>query len=99
MKICNLGPDIIHNPDYLWPDGSKGAYMLYYSVFSTWRRSAIGFLVSKRVYTWYEYGKTFIYSGFTNTGKINYDGNSKIDTTWSKSYLNLKNLVDNGVID
>ena len=98
-KYAIWAPDVIYNADYLWADGSKGAYMLYFSVSSTWRRSAIGFLVSKRVNTGYQYGGTFIYSGFTNTGKVNYDGNSKIDTTWSKSYLNLKTLVNNGQID
>ena len=34
-------PDVFYNPDYVWSDGSKGAYMLYYSASSTWRRSCI----------------------------------------------------------
>ena len=92
-------PDVFFNKDYLWSDGSTGAYMLYYSVSSTWRRSAIGFLVSKKIDGGYQYGNTIVYSGFTNTGKVNYDGNSKRDTTWSNNYLNIKNLVDNNVIN
>ena len=92
-------PDIFYNPYYKWSDGSQGAYMIYYSTSSTWRRSCIGFLVSKRIDGDYVYGDTIIYSGFTNTGGPNYDGNSKRDTTWSNDYLNLKNLMDNGVID
>ena len=91
-------PDVFYNPDYVWTDGSKGAYMLYYSASSTWRRSCIGFLVSKRVDGGYVYGDTILYSGFTNTGKVNYDGNSKRDTTWSNDYLHLKTLMNNGVI-
>ena len=99
-KYAVWAPDIIYNKDYVWPDGRpKGAYLLYYSTSSTWRRSCIGVLASKRVDSGYKYVNTFIFSGFTNTGKVNYDGNSRIDTTWSKSYLNLKDLVNNKVID
>ena len=68
--------------------------MLYYSASSTWRRSCIGLLVSKQVYRGYQYVDTILYSGFTNTGKVNYDGNSKRDTTWSNNYLNLKKLMN-----
>lgn len=92
-------PDVIYNEDYVWSDGSKGAYMLYYSTSSTWRRSCIGFLVSKKIESGYKYGKTILYSGFTNTGKANYDGASTIDTTYTKSYLNLKTLMNNGKIN
>ena len=52
-------PDVIYNADYVWTDGSKGAYMLYYSVSSTWRRSCIGFLVSKKIDGGYVYGEYF----------------------------------------
>ena len=92
-------PDVFFNPDYVWKDGSRGAYMLYYSASSTWRRSCIGLLVSKRINGGYEYVDTILYSGFTNTGKVNYDGNSKRDTTWSNDYLHLKNLMNQGIID
>jgi len=73
--------------------------MLYYSASSTWRRSCIGLLVSKKVYRDYKYVDTILYSGFTNTGKVNYDGNSRRDTTWSNNYLHLKILMNNGIID
>ena len=93
------GPDVMYNKDYVWSDGSKGAYMLYYSASSTWRRSCIGYMVSKRIDGGYSYVDTIIYSGFTNTGRVNYDGNSRIDTTWSNSYLNIKTLMNKGKID
>ena len=93
------GPDVIYNADYVWSDGSRGAYMLYYSTSSTWRRSCIGYMVSKRIDGGYSYVDTIIYSGFTNTGKVNYDGNSRIDTTYSNSYLNIKTLMSKGKID
>ena len=92
-------PDVIYNPNYVWKDGHKGAYMLYYSASSTWRRSCIGYMVSDRVDGDYEYGGTVVYSGFTNTGKVNYDGNSKRDTTYTNDYLPFNNLISNGVID
>ena len=32
-------PDVIWDDYYIWNDGSRGAYLLYYSTSSTWRRS------------------------------------------------------------
>lgn len=58
-------PDVIYNEDYEWKDGTKGAFMYYYSASSTWRRSAIGFMVSPDVEGPYTYGDTIVYSGFT----------------------------------
>ena len=98
-KFGIWAPDVVYNSEYVWSDGSKGAYMLYYSTSSTWRRSCIGFMVSKFVDRDFKYVNTIIYSGFTNTGKVNYDGNSRIDTTWSNNYLNLKKLMNAGTID
>ena len=92
-------PDPFYNPDYIWTDGSKGAFMLYYATSSTWRRSCIGFLISKRVDGDYIYGDTIVYSGFTNTGSPYYDGDSTRDTTWSNDYLHIKKLINDGVID
>lgn len=92
-------PDVIYNPQYTWDDGSKGAYMLYYCTSSTWRRSCIGYMVSKKVDGDYKYVDTIMYSGFTNTGKVEYDGNSTKDTTWTTDNLHLKKLVDKGVIE
>ncbi len=92
-------PDVIWNPEYKWEDGSKGAYMLYYCTSSTWRRSCIGYLVSKQIDTGYKYVDTIVYSGFTNTGSVNYDGKSTIDTTWTNDYINLEELVENGTIE
>jgi len=42
--------------------------------------SFIGFMVSKNVDRDYKYVDTIVYSSFTNTGKVNYDGNSTINT-------------------
>ena len=48
-KYAVWAPDVFYNKDYVWNDGSKGAWMLYYSASSTWRRSCIGFLFSKKL--------------------------------------------------
>jgi len=99
---CNGGglavwaPDIYYNPDYVWEDNTKGAYMAYYSASSTWRRSCIGYAVSKTVEGPYQYVDTIIYSGFTKTGEV--DGNSTRDTRWNNDYLNLTELINNGTI-
>ena len=53
-------PDVIYNPDYKWSETEKGAYMLYFSTSSTWRRSCIGYAVSKNVEGPYQYVDTLI---------------------------------------
>lgn len=85
-------PDVIYNPDYKWSDTEKGAYMLYYSTSSTWRRSCIGYAVSKNVEGPYQYVDTLIYSGFTKNGNV--DGGGNRNTKWDNGYLNLKELID-----
>lgn len=87
-------PDAIWNPYYEWEDGSTGAYMLYCCTSSTWRRSAICYLVSKDFEGPYEYVDTIIYSGFTKTGEI--DGNGNRNTKWDNDYLNLIELIEKG---
>ena len=87
-------PDIIWNPYYEWEDGDTGAYMLYCSNSSTWRRSCISLLVSKSLDETFTYKDTLIYSGFTTNGRP--DGNSTRDTSWDNSYLNLNELLARG---
>ncbi len=96
-NLAVWAPDVIWNPHYAWEDGSEGAYMLYYSASSTWRRSCIGYAVSKNVEGPYSYVNTVIYSGFTTNGK--YDGNSTRNTRWNNSYLNFNKLIQDGVIE
>lgn len=87
-------PDIIYNPYYEWEDGTEGAYMIYLCTSSTWRRSCIGYMVSKDVDGPYEYIDTLIYSGFTKNG--NPDGNSTRNTKWDNDYLNIEELIERG---
>ncbi|QDH21422.1 LamG-like jellyroll fold domain-containing protein [Saccharibacillus brassicae] len=78
-------PDVFWNKDYVNKDGSKGAYMTYYSASSTYIRSALGFAVSKQIEGPYEYGGTVVYSGFTENEA--YDKDSKVNKKWTSTHI------------
>ncbi|MEC6747074.1 glycoside hydrolase family 43 protein [Marinilactibacillus sp. XAAS-LB27] len=59
-------PDVIWNDQFEWSSGSKGAYLMYYSASSTWRRSAIVLMASPSIEGPYTYVDTVVYSGFTS---------------------------------
>lgn len=88
-------PDVFWNKHYVNEDGTKGAYMLYYSVSSTYIRSAIGIAVSKNIEGPFQYLDTIMYSGFTNNEA--YDRNSTVNKHWENT--NLADLIEEGVID
>ncbi|GAB2557553.1 LamG-like jellyroll fold domain-containing protein [Gracilibacillus alcaliphilus] len=88
-------PEIIWNGDYLWEDGTTGAYMIYYSVSSTYIRSAIGIAVSRDIEGPYAYVDTVMYSGFTEEEA--YDHNSNINKQWENT--NISTLIEDGVIE
>ena len=94
-------PDVHWDAAYQWEDGTSGAYLLYYSASSTWRRSCIGLAVSRDITGPYTYVATLLYSGITDTGRT--DGNSTRDTGWYNDYLNFNSLLalgsENGGID
>lgn len=101
-NLAVWAPDVTWNPHYEWEDGSKGAYMLYYSASSSWYRSCIGYAVSKKVEGPYSYVDTVIYSGFTTHGKPDNGLNGGIstrNTKWDNSYLNINKLIQDGVIE
>lgn len=88
-------PDIFWNKHYVNEDGTKGAYMIYYSVSSTYIRSAIGIAVSKNIEGPFKYIDTIMYSGFTNMEA--YDRNSDVNKHWENT--NLADLIEDGLID
>ena len=88
-------PEIFWNEDYINEDGTKGAYMLYYSASSTYIRSAIGFAVSKEVEGPYEYVDTIIYSGFTRDEE--YDKDSDVNKKWTNT--NICSLIETGILE
>lgn len=87
-------PDVIWNPLYQWKNGDEGAYMYYYSATSTWRRSNIGFAVSKTIEGPYTYEDTVVYSGFTEVDST--DGSQR-NTNYKNTHL--KQLIADGVIE
>lgn len=87
-------PTVFRNENYVNNDGTKGAYMMYYCTSSTYKRSAIGFAVSKNIEGPYEYVDTIMYSGFTKMD--NYDANSTKNTIYTNT--NIDELIDNGII-
>lgn len=93
-------PDVTWNPDYINKNGSKGAYMIFYSASSTWKRSCIGYAVSTNIEGPYEYVDTVIYSGFTKHGEADNGlassaSHSDRSTKWNNDYLNLVRLINN----
>lgn len=91
-------PDIIYNADYVWNDGSKGAYMMYYCTSSTYIRSCIGYAVSKSASGPFSYVDTIVYSGFTN-GDNNVTTTSSLGTkTVNTNYTNtnIPSLISEG---
>ncbi|MDL4843194.1 LamG-like jellyroll fold domain-containing protein [Aquibacillus rhizosphaerae] len=88
-------PDIFYNKDYLHEDGSTGAYMMYYSVSSTYIRSAIGIAVSENIEGPYQYVDTIMYSGFTNYET--YDNSSDVNKHYENT--NIPDLIEKGDID
>ncbi len=91
-------PDIIYNPDYVWNDGSKGAYMMYYSTSSTYIRSCIGYAVSKSAAGPFSYVDTIVYSGFTkadnNVTTTSDLGTKTVNTCYTNT--NIPYLIANG---
>ncbi|KGA98500.1 arabinanase [Alkalihalobacillus alcalophilus ATCC 27647 = CGMCC 1.3604] len=88
-------PEVIWNEHYLNEDGSKGAYMIYYSVSSTYIRSAVGYAVSKEIEGPFEYVDTIMYSGFYDHDA--YDPNSDVNKNWI--HTNIPSLIEDGIID
>lgn len=91
-------PDIIYNSSYVWGDGTKGAYMMYYSTSSTATRSCIGYGVSRSATGPFSYVDTVVYSGFTQ-GDNNVTTTSALGTkTVNTSYTNtnIPTLISEG---
>lgn len=76
-------PDVFWNEHYVNKDGTKGAYMIYYSASSTYIRSAIGIAVAPNIEGPYQYVDTIVNTGFTK--ETAFDKNSKVDKKWTNT--------------
>ena len=94
-------PDVIYNKNYVWKDGSNGAYMIYYCTSSTAVRSCIGYGVSKSATGPFSYVDTVVYSGFTK-GDVKVTTTSDLGTkTVNTNYnnTNIPKLINNGKVE
>lgn len=93
-------PDIIYNQDYVWGDGSKGAYMMYYCTSSTAKRSCIGYGVSKSAQGPFAYVDTIVYTGFTKESNVvttqSQLGTKTVDTQYTNT--NIPRLIAEGKV-
>lgn len=89
-------PDVIWNPDYLNPDGSKGAYLMYFCTSSDYRTSVIAYAAAKDIEGPYSFADTLIYSGFTDT-TVNW-GNARKTVNRRYSGTNVQQLIDSGEV-
>ncbi len=94
-------PDVIYNPSYVWNDGSKGAYMMYYCTSSTYVRSCIGYAVSKSAQGPFSYVDTIVYSGFTksdnNVTTTSTLGTKTVNTSYANT--NIPKLISQGKLN
>ncbi|GIP18751.1 hypothetical protein J40TS1_43930 [Paenibacillus montaniterrae] len=88
-------PDVVWVPEFKNEDGTEGAYLIYYSVSSTYIRSAIGVAASKTIEGPYQYVDTIMYSGFTSVSAK--DNNSEIDKHWENTKI--ADLIEAEVLD
>lgn len=86
-------PDVICNDNFEWANGDTGAYLMYYSASSTWRRSAIVLMASPDIEGPYAYVDTIIYSGFTSS-----DSTDGSDRNINYEGTHLPELIEDGVI-
>lgn len=86
-------PDVIWNEKFEWANGDTGAYLMYYSASSTWRRSAIVLMASQNIEGPYAYVDTIIYSGFTSE-----DSTDGSDRNIHYEGTHLPELIEDGLI-
>lgn len=88
-------PDVFWNEHYVNEDGTKGAYMIYYSASSTYIRSAIGIAVAPKIEGPYQYVDTIIHTGFTK--ETAFDKDSKVDKKWTNTPI--QQLIKEGKLE
>ncbi len=89
-------PDVIYNPDYLNPDGSKGAYMMYFCTSSTYKRSVIAYGVSQKAEGPYTFVDTLIYSGFTDNDSYATSSTKNVNRKYTST--NIDELIAAGQV-
>ncbi|SDA09305.1 arabinan endo-1,5-alpha-L-arabinosidase [Ruminococcus sp. YE71] len=89
-------PDVIWNPDFRCPDGSKGAYVMYFCTSSTYKRSVICYAWSKNIKGTYTFGDTLIYSGFYDTDSYVTSDTKNVNRKYTST--NIDELIASGEV-
>lgn len=89
-------PDVFYNPDYINPDGSKGAYLMYFCTSSTYMRSVIAFAASQNIEGPYTFVDTLIYSGFTQNDSFATSSTKNVNRKYTST--NIDELIASGEV-
>ena len=89
-------PDVVWDADFICPDGSKGAYLMYFCTSSTYKRSVICYAWSKNVKGTYTFGDTLIYSGFYDTDSYVTSSTKRVNRKYTST--NIDELISSGEV-
>lgn len=80
-------PDVFYNPDYINPDGTKGAYLMYFCTSSTYMRSVIAYAASRNIEGPYRFVDTLIYSGFTQNDSFAVSSTKNVNRKYTSTNI------------
>lgn len=89
-------PDVIWNPDFINPDGTKGAYLMYFCTSSTYKRSVIAYAAAQKIEGPYTFVDTLIYSGFTDTDSFATSDTKNVNRKYTST--NIDELIAAGEV-
>lgn len=89
-------PDVIYNPDYVNPDGTKGAYLMYFCTSSTYMRSVIAYAAAQKAEGPYTFVDTLIYSGFTANDSYATSSTKNVNRKYTST--NIPALINSGAV-
>ncbi|MCR4643928.1 MAG: family 43 glycosylhydrolase [Oscillospiraceae bacterium] len=89
-------PDVFYDADYINPDGSRGAYLMYFCTSSTYKRSVIAYAAAQNVQGPYTFVDTLIYSGFTDTDSYATSSTKNVNRKYTST--NIDELVAAGEV-
>ena len=89
-------PDVFWDAEYQNPDGTNGAYLMYFCTSSTYIRSVICFATSKTIEGPYTFGDTLIYSGFTKDDQYVTSATKNVNKNYTST--NIDELIASGKV-
>ena len=89
-------PDVIWNPEFRCPDGTRGAYVMYFCTSSTYKRSVICYAWSKSIKGTYTFGDTLIYSGFYDNDSYVTSATKNVNRKYTST--NIDELIASGEV-